>query len=143
MSLIVTQGGREGWAWIACPLCSALVGEFTFAEIGDLTRAGIEPYCFDCDPTGVDGPPKQLVLNDDHYLLGIGSAIFLAEHTGDHYNWRNYELCLHRISHTTFFDLKTGLGTRYTSLSSMPNLHNQNPKLPENSREGEIHANAT
>lgn len=113
MSLIYTIEARSGYVELLCPACWKSVGQFTNEEAGELARANIQPFCFECESSRVDCVPSVYILEQDSYLMGIGYEIFLAEWLSDDILWRPKDLRMHRISYTTFFDLKTGLGPKY------------------------------
>lgn len=114
MSLLVGYEMEEGFYGLCCSECSAFVGAITINEAQCLMRDGIVPFCFDCDPARVDCVPSHFILEQDTYMVGVGSEIFLAEWLSDDILWNPQDLKMHRISYTTFFDLKTGRGPQYT-----------------------------
>lgn len=119
MSLIKFYRNAEDRYYVVCSQCCAVVSsDATMAEIADYCRAGIEVTCFDCDTESADIPPRHLLSIKDNYFLGIGNSVFIAEWLPHLTNPMIQRLQLHKISLTTYFDIKTGRGVAYSPLSS-------------------------
>lgn len=119
MSLVQFYMNGDGRYHIVCSECGAIVSsDATMAEVAEYSRANIKVLCFDCDSKEVDNPPNHLLSILSNYILGIGNVVFLAEWIPNPLNPLIQQLQLHRISLTTYFDLKTGRGIAYSPLSS-------------------------
>lgn len=123
MSLLIGYEMEEGYYGLCCSKCSAFVGAITIKEAQCLMNDGIEPLCFDCDDLEVDSIPAQLVLPDDHFFIGVGHKVFLAEWLTDTFVPERADLRCQQISLVTYFDIKSGQGVRYAPLSSSSKLH--------------------
>jgi len=107
MSLIYSIPAGRGAMAVFCPRCSEYVGTMTLAEIGQLSSAGIEPLCFDCDG-GADVFPRQLYYQDDTFLIGIGGLSFLASWLLGAESYAETELEYKPITTRLWYALKTG-----------------------------------
>jgi hypothetical protein len=124
MSLIYSIPAGRGAMAVFCPKCSVYVGTMTLEEIGELSRANLEAYCFDCfgDP---DRIPKQLYYAEDVFLLGMGDKSFLAHWSLGGMPSDQESLGLAPISNAAWYALKTGdirVLSVPTSLSSRPKV---------------------
>lgn len=123
MSLLIGYEMEQGYFGLCCSLCSGFIGAITIKEAQCLMIDGVEPLCFDCDGLEVDSIPEHLVLPDDHFFLGIGQKVFLAEWLTDTFVPERSDLRCQQISLVTYFDIKMGVGVRYTPLVGSLNLN--------------------
>lgn len=129
MSLIHCFFNAEGRYNICCSECCAIVcQDATLAEVAEYSRADVKVLCFDCDVNEADTIPVNLVEFCTTWLLGIADVVMLAEWLGDADNFHPKHIKLSKISLTTYFDLKTGLGPIYTPLSSSLYLNRKSQK---------------
>jgi len=78
MSLIKVGFLVDGMLEVYCNHCPNVVGLFTGNEIGQMSAAGIEVVCWDCEPGQADSVPLALRLPDDYFKITVDGLPFLA-----------------------------------------------------------------
>jgi len=78
MSLIKVGFLVDGMLEVYCNRCPNVVGLFTGDEIGQMSVAGIEVVCWDCEPGNADAVPSQLKMDDDYFCVIVDGLPFLA-----------------------------------------------------------------
>jgi hypothetical protein len=107
MSLIYAVPSSERAMAVYCPRCSTYIGTLTLREIGELSMAGVEPLCFDCDGKA-DFIPSQLYYKDDTFLIGLGGLSFLGSWEFGSKTDEPLELAYKPITTKLWYSLKTG-----------------------------------
>lgn len=86
MSLIWTGPTAKVGHWaVYCDGCQRYIGTLTREECGELARAGVTPYCFECDSVGADLVPRVLASCDDvgkvsQCVVAIGDKHFFVDY---------------------------------------------------------------
>lgn len=75
MSIIHTGETSEatGLTEVFCPACRAVVGWYSGGEISEMLRAGLQPWCFDCDEVRASEIPPVIMPKEGecvHIILG-------------------------------------------------------------------------
>lgn len=89
MSVIEFSQVGNGMCAVFCPHCSVRVGLFDPDEIVGMSRVGVVPVCFDCDPLNVDKVPDHLKLPEEIYLLMLGDQPFVCQWDNAGFHWAN------------------------------------------------------
>jgi hypothetical protein len=109
MSLIrVNWSDDGGLCQVLCSVCDKPLFWEQSEVVCDMALQQVFPTCWLCDIENSETLPRHLYYLDETFLLGIGGTCFLGHWKTDDLEIRQGDLSCTRISHSTWYDLKTG-----------------------------------